>query len=102
MAAIPECHKEEFPPDRFAKEKTLGSGSEFMPNVRRKQLLQSIRREKDPVAGDRLLACRHRKDGLGIRGICKSMVRPYSTIRDWLWRMHEGGFRRRHDRRRGR
>ena len=52
-----------------------------MPNVSRKQLLRSIRGEKDPVARDRMLACLHRKDGCSIRRICKIMVRPYSTVR---------------------
>ena len=80
----------------------LGSGSGFMPNVSRKQLLRSIRGEKDPVARDRMLACLHRKDGCSIRRICKIMVRPYSTMRDWLWRMQEGGIRCRHDKERGR
>ena len=69
-----------------------------MPNVGRKQLLQSIRREKDPVTRDRLRAYLHRKDECSIRRICKIMIRPYSTMRDWLWRMHEGGFCCRHDR----
>ena len=87
MTAIPEkrppkagCH------EKSTKEKTLESGSGFLPNVSRKQLLRSIRKEKDPVARDRLLACLHRKDGCSIRDICKIMVRPYSTMRDWLWR----------------
>ena len=69
-----------------------------MPNVSRKQLLRSIRGEKDPAARDRMLACLHRKDGCSIRRICKIMVRPYSTVRDWLWRIQDGGFRSRHDR----
>ena len=73
-----------------------------MPNVSRKRLLQSIRKEKNTVAGDRLRACLHRKDGCSIRRICEIMVRPYSTMRDWVWRMQEGGIRCRHDRRRGR
>ncbi len=30
------------------------------------------------------------------------MVRPYSTVRDWLWHMQERGFRGRHDKKRGR
>ena len=103
MAAIPEKHTpKEGHRRKSTKEKTLGSGSGFMSNVSRNQLLQSIRGEKDPVARDRLLACRYRKEGCSIRDICKIMVRPYSTMRDWLWRMHEGGFRRRHDGRRGR
>ena len=103
MAAIPEKR----PPktgrsEKPTKEKTLESGSRFLPNVRRTKLLRSICEEKDPVARDRLVACLHRKDGCSIRGICKIMVRPYSTMRDWLWRMRDGGLRRRHDRRRGR
>ena len=73
-----------------------------MPNVSRKRLLQSIRKEKNTVAGERLRACLHRKDGCSIRRICKIMVRPYSTMRDWLWRMQEGGIRCRHDKERGR
>ena len=72
-----------------------------MPNVSRKRLLQSIRKEKNTVAGERLRACLHRKDGCSIRRICKIMVRPYSTMRDWLWRMQEGGIRCRHDKERG-
>ena len=73
-----------------------------MPNVSRKRLLQSIRKEKNTVARDRMLACLHRKEGWSIRRICKIMVRPYSTMRDWLWRMQEGGIRCRHDKERGR
>ncbi len=103
MTAIPEkrppkagCH------EKSTKEKTLESGSGFLPNVSRKQLLRSIHEEKDPVARDRLLACLHRKDGCSIRDICKIMVRPYSTMRDWLWRMQDGGIRCRHDKERGR
>ena len=103
MAAVPEKR----PPKagrrkKPTKEKTLGTGSGFLPNVGKKRLRESIREEKDPVARDRTLACIHRKDGCSIRRICKIMVRPYSTMRDWLWRMRDGGLRRRHDRRRGR
>ena len=103
MAAIAEKR----PPkasrrEKSTKEKTLESGSRFLPSVSRKQLVRSIREEKDPVARDRMLACLHRKDGCSIRSICKIMVRPYSTIRDWLWRMQDGGIRCRHDKERGR
>ena len=54
-----------------------------MPNVSKKRLLVSIRKEKDPVARERLLACRYRKKGWSIRHICKIMVRPYSTVREY-------------------
>ena len=49
MAAIPEKHlpKEDHLSEESAKEKTLDSGSKFMPNVSRKRLLQSIRKEKE-------------------------------------------------------
>ena len=50
-----------------------------MPNVSRKRLLVSIRKEKNPVARDRMLACLHRKEGLSIRRVCEIMVRPYPT-----------------------
>ena len=104
MATISERQspKENRQPDKPTKEKTLGSGSGFMPNVGRKRLLQSIRVEKDPVARDRLLACYYRKEGWSIRHICEIMIRSYSTIRDWLWRMQDGGLRCRHDKERGR
>ena len=103
MTAIPKKR----PPkasrrEKSTKEKTLESGSRFLPSVSRKQLVRSIREEKDPVARDRMLACLHRKEGWSIRRICKIMVRPYSTMRDWLWRMQEGGIRCRHDKERGR
>ena len=75
MTAIPEkrppkagCH------EKSTKEKTLESGSGFLPNVSRNQLLQLIRGEKDPVARDRLLAYLHRKKGFSIRCIYKIMV----------------------------
>ena len=73
-----------------------------MPRVGMGWLLRSIRRERNPAARDRLLACRHRKRGRSIRRICRMMVRPYSTVRDWLWRMQERGLRGRYDRKRGR
>ena len=67
-----------------------------------KRLLRSICRERNSVARDRLLACCYGKEGWGIRRICEMMVRPYSTVRDWLWRMQGRGFRGRHDKKRGR
>ena len=60
-------------PEESAKEKTLGSGPGFMPNVSMKRLLRSVRRENNTVARDRLLACRYRKEGWSIRRICEIM-----------------------------
>ncbi len=73
-----------------------------MPNVGMMRLLRSIRKARNSVARDRLLACCYLEEGWGIRRICKMMARPYSTVRDWLWRMRERGFRGRHDKKRGR
>ena len=51
MAVIPERHKEKSQSNKLTKEKTFGSGSEFMPNVGRRRLLQSIFGGKDPLQG---------------------------------------------------
>ena len=66
MTTIPEKHlsKDDRLSEESIKEKILGSGSEFMPNVSRRRLLRSIRREKNTVARDKLLACRYRKGGM--------------------------------------
>ena len=65
MAAITEKQppKENSRPEK-SKEKTLDSGSKFMPNVSRKRLLQSIRKEKNTVAGDRLRGVPAQKRGM--------------------------------------
>ena len=101
MDVIPEKQppKENSRPEK-SKEKTLGSGSKFMPNVSRKRLLRSIRKEKDPVARERLRACLYRKEGWSIRKTTRGMGLAYSTVRDRLVRMHAGGLNRRFERRR--
>ena len=61
-----------------------------MPNMSRKRLLRSIRKEKNTVAGERLRACLHRKDGCSIRRILQNhgpaLLPPCET---GLWRMQE-------------
>ena len=83
-----------------AGQKRLEIGYRFMPNVSMKKLTRANAKEKNPLAKLRLLACLLRKKGHSIRRICKEMVMPYSTVRDWLVRMQERGmgarFNRRH------
>ena len=56
-----------------------------MPNVSRKRLLQSIRKEKNTVARDRMLACLHRKEGWSIRRICTNHGPALLHHARWLW-----------------
>ena len=69
----------------------LGDG--FMPQVRRNRLVKMSKREKEGVEKFRLLAARMRKEGKSIREIAYELCKPYSTVRDWLLRMHAYGRR---------
>ena len=40
---------------------------------------------------DILRACYERKINASIRKIRDLLMRPYSTVREWLWRVHERG-----------
>ena len=40
---------------------------------------------------DILRACYERKINASIRRIRDLLMRPYSTMREWLWRVHERG-----------
>ena len=60
-----------------------------------------IDNEREGTERSRLQAARMRKEGMGIREIARVLRRPYSTIRDWLVRMHRRGPRGRFNKRRG-
>ncbi len=84
-------------------QKRLEAGSLFMPNVSEKKLVRMCAKEKNVLAKLRMLACIMRKQSHSIREICRKLVMPYSTVRDWLVRMQERGLRARFNRmRRGR
>ena len=72
-----------------------------MPNVSEKKLTRMCAKEKNKLAKPRLLACVLRKRGRSIRKICKKLAMPYSTVRDWLVRMHRMGLRARFNRTHG-
>ena len=56
--------------------------------------------KKTPLgkARDILIACCKRKDGRGMRSIARELMRPYSTVRDWLVRITHRGLDGRFDR----
>ena len=71
-----------------------------MPHTSKKRLDRAIRREKNGTVRLRLLACGMRKEGKSIRKIAKNLRKPYSTVRDWLVRMHKRGLAGSRDKRR--
>ena len=85
---------------RACVETELPSGNGFMPQVRLNRLIKMAERTKDGVEKFRLLAARMRKEGKSIREIAYELCKPYSTVRDWLLRMHVYGPRGRFNRKR--
>ena len=57
-------------------------------------------RGKGGVEKPRLLAARMRKEGKSIRQIARTLCKPYSTVHDWLVRMHRRGSKGRFDKKR--
>ena len=70
--------------------------------MRLKRLEKMIGKERDGTERSRLQAAKMRKEGMSIRGIAGGLCKPYSTVRDWLVRMHRKGPRGRYNKRRGR
>ena len=71
-----------------------------MPRVRLKRLIKMAVRGKEGVEKSRLPAARMRKEGKSIRQIAGTLYKPYSTVRDWLVRMHRRGSKGRFDKKR--
>ena len=71
-----------------------------MPQVRLKRLIKMAVRGKEGVEKSRLPAARMRKGGKSIRQIARTLCKPYSTVRDWLARMHRRGSKGRFDKKR--
>ena len=80
--------------------KKLPAGLGFIPQVRLNRLIKMAVREKEGVEKSRLLAARMRKEGKSVRQIAKTLCKPYSTVRDWLARMHRRESRGRFDKKR--
>ena len=71
-----------------------------MPSVSLKRLTKVWQGESAGKTKQVLEACHRRKEGRSIRGTAREMGLAYSTVRDWLVRMHAGGLNRRFERRR--
>ena len=68
-----------------------------MPRIDSKQLAAAHRTEKPGKTKYRLDAALRRRNGEGIRDIARSLGVSYSTVRDWLLRMHNGDLDSRFD-----
>lgn len=80
---------------RQKKNEAVPKGADYLPNTSMKQIVQMHRREKDGFPKIRLSAAKKRKEGAGIRSIARDLGIPYSTCRNWLYRMHHEGLGRR-------
>ena len=69
-----------------------------MPRVSPKRLTRIWQEESAGKTKQMLEACRRRKEGRSIRGMVREMGLAYSTVRDWLVRMHAGNLGRRFER----
>ena len=83
-------------PDVNISKSRLPGGRAFMPRVSPKRLTRIWQEESAGKTKQMLEACRRRNEGRSIR----EMGLAYSTVRDWLVRMHAGNLGRRFDRRR--
>ena len=70
---------------------TLPAGNDFLPDTDAQILLEMIAACPSGKARDILRACYERKINASIRRIRDLLMRPYSTVREWLWRVHERG-----------
>ena len=63
----------------------------FLPGVSVARLRSMHRKEKDPKARRRLLACMHRKQGKTIMEVAEAAGVPRSTVTSWIKNVGEGG-----------
>ena len=80
----------------------LPAGPRFMPLMGMKKLERPIRATKESVERARLQAAWMRKTGMSIREIAGRLFKSYSTVRDWLVKLHRRGPRGRLNRSSGR
>ncbi len=83
-----------------AKNEVVPKGAAFMPWIGLKRLIKAHEKEKADKSKYRLHAAHLRKEGKSIREILRILGVAYSTVRDWLVRMHAGNLKSRFDRRR--
>lgn len=72
-------------------------GDDFLPDYSTKQINEMYKKENNPKAKVRLLAAVLRKENETLQDISRKIKHPFTTIGDWLRRMHEEGISRRYD-----
>ena len=82
----------------WSKSGTLPTGNDFLPDTNTQILLKMIAACPPGKVRDILRACYERKINASIRRIRDLLMRPYSTVREWLWRVHERGLDNIYDR----
>ena len=70
---------------------TLSTGNDFLPDTDTQDFPEMIAALPPGKIRDIMIACCKRKMNLSIRRIQDLLMRPYFTVREWLWRMHERG-----------
>ena len=68
----------------WSKPGTLPTGSDFLPDTDTQILLEMIAACTSWKASDILRACYERKINASIRRIRDQLMRPYSTVLEWL------------------
>ena len=69
----------------------LPKGHSFLSDYTKEELKNLYKTEKNPKAKVRLLAAVCRKEGKALRDIGDLVEYPFTTVRDWLVRMHKNG-----------
>ena len=70
---------------------TLPTGNDFLPDTDTQDFQEMIAALPSGKTRDIMMACYERKMNSSIRRIRDLLMRPYSTVREWLWRAHERG-----------
>ena len=73
------------------------SGKEYLPNVLQHELEEMCKHERSGKPRDRLQAAIHRKQGMTLEEIGKTMGRQPSTIHRWRYRAECNGLAYRYD-----
>ena len=68
-------------------DKKLPSGDMFMPDMTKEDIFEKIKKVLCGKPRDILMACYLRKRGASLREIAHQLMKPLSTVRDWLVRI---------------
>jgi predicted transcriptional regulator len=69
-------------------------GKDFLPKYSKQNIVDLYRKEKNAKAKIRPLAAVFRKENMALKEISEKINYPFTTIGDWLRRMHLEGISR--------